>query len=120
MSKPELGTKRACRNCGARFYDLLKNPIVCPKCSTVFVLAAAAVQRRDSELARRRSGAIAEAGDIRPAGELAADESKEEKEPVETSDDSHLIVLDEQDEDDQGLDDVLGDDARKDEKDGGT
>ena len=26
MSKPELGTKRDCPECGARFYDLTKDP----------------------------------------------------------------------------------------------
>lgn len=26
------GTKRVCGNCTARFYDLDKRPIVCPKC----------------------------------------------------------------------------------------
>ena len=36
MAKPELGTKRLCGNCGAKFYDLTKDPIVCPKCETVF------------------------------------------------------------------------------------
>ena len=34
MAKPELGTKRVCVSCGARFYDLLKQPAVCPKCGT--------------------------------------------------------------------------------------
>lgn len=34
MAKPELGTKRVCVSCGARFYDLQKTPAVCPKCST--------------------------------------------------------------------------------------
>lgn len=36
MAKPELGTKRLCASCGAKFYDLNKDPIVCPKCETVF------------------------------------------------------------------------------------
>ena len=36
MAKPELGTKRLCASCGAKFYDLSKDPIVCPKCETVF------------------------------------------------------------------------------------
>ncbi len=36
MSKPELGIKRQCRNCGNRFYDLSRDPIICPKCGTVF------------------------------------------------------------------------------------
>ena len=34
MAKPELGTKRVCVACGARFYDLTKTPAVCPKCAT--------------------------------------------------------------------------------------
>ena len=38
MSKPELGTKRLCAGCNAKFYDLLKTPIVCPTCEAVFVL----------------------------------------------------------------------------------
>lgn len=40
MVKAELGTKRTCPSCAARFYDLLKSPIVCPKCGTTFVAAA--------------------------------------------------------------------------------
>jgi uncharacterized protein (TIGR02300 family) len=36
MANPELGIKRHCLSCGARFYDLKKSPIVCPKCSTTF------------------------------------------------------------------------------------
>ncbi len=34
MSKPELGTKHTCVSCGARFFDLCKEPAVCPKCGT--------------------------------------------------------------------------------------
>ena len=34
MAKPELGIKRVCVACGARFYDLTKVPAVCPKCGT--------------------------------------------------------------------------------------
>ena len=34
MAKPELGTKRVCVACGARFYDLMKVGAVCPKCGT--------------------------------------------------------------------------------------
>jgi uncharacterized protein (TIGR02300 family) len=38
--KAELGTKRTCPSCATRFYDLLKNPIVCPKCGANFVAAS--------------------------------------------------------------------------------
>jgi uncharacterized protein (TIGR02300 family) len=36
VAKPELGTKRVCQSCGAKFYDLSKDPIVCPKCGAVY------------------------------------------------------------------------------------
>jgi uncharacterized protein (TIGR02300 family) len=34
MTKPELGEKRTCVSCGTRFFDLGKDPAVCPKCAT--------------------------------------------------------------------------------------
>ena len=34
MAKPDLGTKRVCVACSARFYDLTKSPAICPKCGT--------------------------------------------------------------------------------------
>jgi uncharacterized protein (TIGR02300 family) len=36
VAKPELGTKRVCQSCGAKFYDLSKDPITCPKCGAVY------------------------------------------------------------------------------------
>ena len=32
MVKASWGIKRTCQNCAARFYDLNKSPIKCPKC----------------------------------------------------------------------------------------
>ncbi|GBQ19744.1 TIGR02300 family protein [Tanticharoenia sakaeratensis] len=32
MAKPELGLKRTCVSCNARFYDLGRTPAICPKC----------------------------------------------------------------------------------------
>lgn len=40
MVKPELGIKRLCTECGVKFYDLLKNPIVCPKCGANYAVVA--------------------------------------------------------------------------------
>lgn len=45
MTKPELGTKRLCAGCNAKFYDLHKSPIVCPTCEAVFVLPKPAASR---------------------------------------------------------------------------
>ena len=35
VSKPELGTKRLCAHCSAKFYDLNQAPMTCPKCGRV-------------------------------------------------------------------------------------
>lgn len=40
MAKPDLGKKRTCLSCGARFYDLNRTPITCPKCETVLDVTA--------------------------------------------------------------------------------
>jgi uncharacterized protein (TIGR02300 family) len=39
-TKAERGTKRTCQNteCGSRFYDLNRDPIVCPICESVYKL----------------------------------------------------------------------------------
>ena len=36
MAKPEWGVKRVCLACGTRFYDMRKNPILCPSCGAKF------------------------------------------------------------------------------------
>ena len=36
MVKSQWGIKRNCSNCGTKFYDLLKFPVVCPNCNTEF------------------------------------------------------------------------------------
>ena len=40
--KQARGTKRTCQNsdCGARFYDLDRNPIICPICASPYVIAS--------------------------------------------------------------------------------
>jgi len=45
--KAELGTKRTCPSCATRFYDLLKSPIVCPKCGASFLAAAILPSKSD-------------------------------------------------------------------------
>src|SRR5262245_49992622 len=42
-TKAERGTKRTCQNpeCGSRFYDLNRDPAVCPICQTAYQIEAA-------------------------------------------------------------------------------
>jgi len=82
MAKPELGTKRVCVACGARFYDLTKSPAVCPKCGTE--------QPIDQPRPRRTGGNVVE--DRRPKkpavvpGTEDVDVGVEEVEDVEEED----------------------------------
>lgn len=46
MAKPEWGFKRTCLSCGAKFYDMKKDPIVCPSCEAVFDPEAATKLKR--------------------------------------------------------------------------
>src|SRR5947207_7051737 len=46
VAKPEWGSKRICPSCGTRYYDLMRDPVVCPKCSTPFDAEAFLKSRR--------------------------------------------------------------------------
>jgi uncharacterized protein (TIGR02300 family) len=46
LVKADLGTKRACPSCNARFYDLTKRPIECPKCGFSYEPESLFKQRR--------------------------------------------------------------------------
>src|SRR5919109_3774071 len=58
-TKAERGTKRTCQNpeCGSRFYDLNRDPVVCPICETVYELAmsagAGAASQAEEKAARK-------------------------------------------------------------------
>ena len=41
-TKQDRGTKRTCQNaeCGSRFYDLNRHPIVCPICGSKYAIAS--------------------------------------------------------------------------------
>jgi uncharacterized protein (TIGR02300 family) len=46
VAKAEWGTKRTCLSCGARFYDLRREPIVCPACGATVDATAQSKPRR--------------------------------------------------------------------------
>ena len=53
MSQKEArGSKRTCHSCSSRFYDLNRDPIVCPVCQTAFVLTASEVAANAVEAAK--------------------------------------------------------------------
>ena len=61
MARPELGTKRTCANCGAKFYDLNNDPITCPKCGAVLDLTTLVTTKPAAKPAEEASEEAAEA-----------------------------------------------------------
>jgi len=112
LSKPELGIKRLCGNCGAKFYDLNKNPIACPTCTTVLVVptpvtrkapAAAARMRPQPFLARAPEPVEEAASSVLPPAEFeqAKSEAETAEEEIgigESRDDAILIDADEEED----------------------
>ena len=83
MVKPELGTKRLCVSCGARFYDLTKVPAVCPKCGTE--------QPVEQPRPRRTGGnVIEEKRPKKPVPAPGADDADVELEPAEEAEEDVL------------------------------
>jgi uncharacterized protein (TIGR02300 family) len=120
LSKPELGTKRDCPSCGAKFYDLNKNPVVCPKCEHEYVPDTGTKAKRAKpaekprEKASKRVVAADDEGnvslDAMRDDELAADSDDDDIDiddvgvDVDDDDDSNDAFL----EDDEDGDDVTG------------
>src|SRR5260370_41726236 len=66
VAKPELGTKRLCAGCGAKFYDLNKDPITCPKCGTVCEVVVVAPRGRPDAAAAAAAAARAPVQEAEP------------------------------------------------------
>ena len=106
MSKPEWGTKRLCQTCGIKFYDLLRSPIVCPRCGTEFEVEAARRSRRSRPVAAAK--AVPAKAIVKPAPVPEMDEDIEVDEDIEDAEDA---------EDDESIDDEAEDDPAKDDED---
>ena len=46
LAKPNWGLKRTCLNCSERFYDMKRDPIICPNCGAEFDPLALVKSRR--------------------------------------------------------------------------
>jgi len=108
VAKTELGAKRQCQNCGAKFFDMNKDPIVCPKCGTVFQ-GAARVERAVVKEVVEEDEVVAPAGvelvsldEVEASEEKAAEPAAEDVdvEEDEAEPDDPFIEAEEEDEDD--------------------
>lgn len=89
MAKVDLGMKLTCESCGARFYDLNKQPGICPKCGTANARPVIfKASRRPSAEDREKAAAAAKAPPKPAPEDDIADDSEDEDEDVieDTSD----------------------------------
>ncbi len=124
MAKPELGAKHQCQNCATKFFDLNRDPILCPKCGAVFVplpvarapaRASAAVVRDESEVEPETAGVEI----------VSLDEAEAEEKPEVVADDDVEIedtpaddntFLEEEEEGDDDVADLIDGDIEDDEE----
>ena len=133
MAKPELGTKRLCVHCGAKFYDLNHSPIVCPKCGTVFEAVAVAPrggrpepprapvrevetvvpETQEAEFVSLEEADAEAQGKKKPAGDAPAGE-----EDVELDDEAldDAAFIEETEEEDTDVTEIIGGDIENEEE----
>lgn len=131
-TKAERGTKRTCQNpeCGSRFYDLNRDPIVCPICQTVFQLATtgdaqsavpAGQEAGARGAARRASYPLSPAE--KPAAEAPAAEDDEDALPALEGEDEAEVAEDDEtflepeEEDGSDMENIIGPVSEPDEPD---
>ena len=136
MAKPDLGTKRLCGSCGAKFYDLNRTPIVCPKCETVFVVPVVTTRARpdaakavptpapvaeavvpetaDAEFVSLEDAEAEQQGKKPAAAGAAGEEAGEEVAADDTIDDAAFI--EEQEEGAPDVTDIIGESIEKEEE----
>ena len=119
LRKQMRGTKRVCQSCEVRFYDLSREPIVCPSCGAPYTpevrppvraVAGASSAGKTSWRSngfKRPTPAVADASPERAASkDAAANEELEveaEEAAVATDDDDEVLEQDSDDADVTGL-----------------
>src|SRR6201996_4141487 len=136
VAKAELGTKRLCANCGAKFYDLNKDPIHCPKCGTVYVVAPVVTRGRPepAPIVPRQVAEVEEVATPEPAEvetvsleeadaetqgakkTTAEPEVEEEEVEIDETLDNDDTFIEEQEEEDADVTDIIGGDIENEEE----
>lgn len=105
MVKPAWGTKRTCQSCDAKFYDMQRNPIVCPKCGAIFDPEASLKTRRGrptDKVVPLKPEPVKEA-DL----DIELDEDAEELEADDAEDEELIEDASELGEDDEDMAEVI-------------
>jgi len=87
--KPDWGKKLTCPSCGAKFYDLNKDPATCPKCETKVEVQPILKPRRQPAEAPKPKKVVAPTKDV----------EDDEDDPLLDDDEDDDLELDDDDED---------------------
>ncbi len=108
----DRGTKRTCQNgdCGARFYDLSRNPIICPVCGSKYAIAhspitAIAAEDKAPRKVKKPEFEAPAAEAVDPEDALADVEADETEDAA--ADDADETFLEEE-EDEGNVADIVG------------
>jgi uncharacterized protein (TIGR02300 family) len=96
VAKPEWGTKRICPSCGTRYYDLLREPVICPKCSTPYDPEAFLKSRRARPIPPVEK-------ELEPVGAEELDTELETEEADVVEEEEEAVPLEEAEEEDEEL-----------------
>ena len=123
MAKPELGSKHQCQNCGAKFFDLNKDPVVCPKCGTVFqgaprARAAVKPEEEEAELSTPAGVEVVSLDEVEAGEEKAAEPAVDDIDVEEDAEDDAADdpFLEEEEEDDDDVSNLIDGDIAPDEE----
>jgi uncharacterized protein (TIGR02300 family) len=105
LSKPELGTKRDCPSCGAKFYDLNKNPVVCPKCKHEYVPDAGPKAKRAKPAEKPKEKPVKRV--VEDDDNVSLDAMRDDEFAADTDDDIDVDVDVDVDVDDDADDDTF-------------
>jgi uncharacterized protein (TIGR02300 family) len=125
VAKPELGLKRQCMSCGAKFYDLNKDPAVCPKCGSAY--HATAMSRAAAPVVARAPAPDEDEAEIEAVGpemvsldEVEAGENEKDipvDDDIDVADDvADDTFLEEEEEGDDDVADLIDSDIEDDEE----
>jgi len=99
VAKPEWGTKRQCSKCGARFYDLGNDPILCPACGVEHVPEI--ILKSRAPQAEEAPKPVKVAVKVAAEENVDIDDDEEEDEDLDIEDDDDDAVLGEMDDDEE-------------------
>jgi len=120
VAKPELGAKRQCQACATKFYDLHRDPAVCPKCGTIFhaepltrSVARAAVEETEEN---KDEAEVVSLADVEENENKAASAEIDEDVEIDDSEDEDDTFLEEEEGEDDDVADLIDGDIETDEE----